>query len=117
MVKAYAYGKRIKIHKAYKGVIVNVPEEWKKIIAKDPMKLTEDEIFKIKKAAYSKLGLNVSDEELKSFAKGNLAIKKELPEVFKGAIITDIAIATGNYDRRKKFFKPNKVVNPYFPSR
>jgi alkylhydroperoxidase/carboxymuconolactone decarboxylase family protein YurZ len=111
--------KDLKIHEDYKGVIDKVPEGWEEIVAKSPMDLSEKELYKIAKAVAMKLklvGVYDDEKELKGYIKGTLAIKKDFPDLYKKDVITDVAIATDNWDPNKEFFKP-KPADPYWPSR
>jgi hypothetical protein len=111
--------KNLKIHEAYKGVIDKVPEGWEEILSKSPMELSEEELYKIVKAAeikFSSQEESIDERELKEYVKGLLGIKKRLPKLYEDSVIVEIAFATDNWNRNKEFFKP-KSEDPYWPSR
>jgi hypothetical protein len=83
------------------------------------MDLTEEDLYKIVKAAEMELSSqeeSIDEKELEGYVKGLLGIKKRWPELYKDSVITEIAIATRNWDPNKEFFKP-KPKDPYWPSR
>jgi hypothetical protein len=111
--------KDLKIHEDYKGVIDKVSEGWEEIVSKSPMDLSEKELYKIAKAVETKFSSqeeSIDEKELEGYVKGLLGIKKRWPELYKDSVITDIALATDNWDPNKEFFKP-KPTDSYWPSR
>lgn len=88
------------------------------IAKKDPMKLTKEEVAKIKKAAFTYLYSPKNPENInfESSAGGLLKIKEIAPELYKHAIEMDIALALGKYTPGEGPFK-KKYADPYFPSR
>lgn len=94
-------------------------EELKKIVEKEPMDMTKEDIAKLVKAVQKKYPINPSNpsHEANPFevAEGLLCVKKNDPEIFVEIIKIESALALGEYTPGEGIFK-KKYADP-FPKR